>query len=408
MTQGALLLATLPAAGCDGDFFDVKDRDTLEIDQVDPVEHADLIARSAFQNLATAYTNLAVFSGWWAHEAQVGDSDPGRNQVGMRRVDPSSAAGHQMWSAVARSATAAEHATRDLRAGGGLPLAISSFTVGYSLILMAEHFCEGTVSTQHGVPGHRMNAVELLDLAVVRLQEANRVAGALPGEEARKLATAALVGIARAHLGAGRPLAAIEAASAVPADFEMNLSYIDSHDDRARLSNAVWSATSFRPALVVPAAYREVADAGDPRIRYADAGRLAQDSELHLFIQLTYPGYAAPMRLASGLEARYLVAEASTDRSIARTLIDQRRSAAGAAPFQGTSDTEVVAELMRQRALDFWLEARKMGDIRRNPAAAAFFPPAGATYYKARLGSFSDQQCWPVPAAETANNPFWN
>jgi starch-binding outer membrane protein, SusD/RagB family len=404
----AIVPLMLLVSGCDDGFFDVRNREGVDLDLIDPAEHADLIARSAFQNLATAYTNLAVFSGWWAHEARVGDSDPARNQVGLRRVDESATGGLQMWSALARSASIAEHATRDLRPTGGLPLAISSFAVGYSLILMAEHFCEGTVSVEPGVPGRRMNTVELLDLAIVRLEEAERVGVEVRGDEAIKLATAARVGIARAHLFAGRNLEALEAARGVPDSFEMMLTYVDSHEDRARLSNAVWNSTSFRPSLVVPPEYRAAADAGDPRIRYADAGRLAQDSELHFFMQLKFPSYAAPMRLASGLEARYLAAEASGDPSTVAALIAERRAAAGQPPFTDTAPGALRSELMRQRALDFWLEAKKMGDVRRAPDAAAFFPPAGAPYYKARLGHFEDQRCWAVPVSETGSNPFWN
>ena len=75
------------------------------------------------------------------------------------------------------------------------------------------------------------------------------------------------------------------------------------------------------------------------------------------------------------------------------------------AAFTGTTPAAVLAELMDQRARDFWLEARHLGDILRNPTAAALVPPVGSPFYKPLLGNFLPITCLPIPFAEKANNP---
>jgi len=116
-----------------------------------------------------------------------------------------------------------------------------------------------------------------------------------------------------------------------------------------------------------------------------------------------------PVRIASGLEARYIVAEAQLkingNTAPALALIAERRTAGNQPAFAGTTTAQVLAELMDQRARDFWLEGKHLGDVLRNPTAAALVPPAGSPFYKPELGNFLPMACLPVPFAEKANNP---
>ena len=73
--------------------------------------------------------------------------------------------------------------------------------------------------------------------------------------------------------------------------------------------------------------------------------------------------------------------------------------------FTGTGAAAILAELMDQRARDFWLEAKHLGDILRNPAAAPFVPAEGAPFYKPEQGDFGPLTCLEVPFVEKANNP---
>ncbi len=117
-----------------------------------------------------------------------------------------------------------------------------------------------------------------------------------------------------------------------------------------------------------------IRDVGDPRVKWELApgpGYTEQDVIAgHPYgIQQKYPGYASPMRLASGLEAQYIAAEASANPGHTQlVLINAQRIANGQGAYTGATDAaSVVTELYNQRAREFWLEGRKIGDLQRNP-----------------------------------------
>ena len=62
------------------------------------------------------------------------------------------------------------------------------------------------------------------------------------------------------------------------------------------------------------------------------------------------------------------------------------------------------------RARDFWLEGKKLGDLRRNPSVAltsVLTDPAGSPFYvpSTTLPSFGSKFCAPIPPQETNANP---
>jgi starch-binding outer membrane protein, SusD/RagB family len=352
---------------------------------------------------------MIVYGAWWSHEARVGDTFPTRNEFGRRFIDNTNGdLRTQVWEPMTRAASTSEVMVNTLKEVHGLPLAVAAFSEAYALVMMAEHFCDGTVAKTAIEPGPKMSTLQLLDLAIERFNLVRTETGSLTGNtEAAALATASLVGIARAHLFAGRKAEAATAARQVAPAFVFELKYVDDPANRGRTGNSVFNYTTSRQSLVVPPEYRAIADGGDTRIKYDDAGRLAQDSELRFFRQQKFPGWALPIRLASGLEARYIAAEASGDITEQLALIAERRTVGKQAVFTGTSAAAVLAELMDQRARDFWLEGKKVGDYRRNPAAVPFVPAPGTSYYKAGVGNIGTQTCWPVPDAEIRNNPNW-
>jgi hypothetical protein len=157
--------------------------------------------------------------------------------------------------------------------------------------------------------------------------------------------------------------------------------------------------------LVVPDAYRAL---NDPRVPWTDANRLATDGILRLYRPNKYPSYATPIRIASGLEASYIVAEArlqAGEAAPALALIAARRTAGSQPAFTGTGTPAILAELMDQRARDFWLEAKKLGDWRRNPAATPYVGAPGATFFKPQQGAYGTATCFPVPNSEINANP---
>src|SRR5437764_186840 len=81
--------------------------------------------------------------------------------------------------------------------------------------------------------------------------------------------------------------------------------------------------------------------------------------------QAKFNGYGDPIRLASGLEAQYIAAEAALhgtgSTTAALTVINARRAAGGQGAYAGATDSlSVITELLNQRARDFWLEGKTL------------------------------------------------
>lgn len=408
---GVALAASVSLTGtaCDS-FLDVENPGTLEADAIDPARDGELISRSAMQNLIVSYGNLVVNTAWFTNEARVGDTFPTRNEFGRRDITASTNGTHsaENWEDLQRAIATGEDAIRQLAEGAPINLGRAHWVAGFGILTQAELFCEGTVKADLAEPGSRLDTNQMLDLAIDRLTQARSILSGVGNAEASDLATAALVGIARAHLFAGRTGEAIAAASQVPADFVFNLWHVDDPANRGRLGNHVWNFSESRLSLVVGPEYRAMADAGDPRIAYVDEGRVAQDGELQLYRQDKYQGWADPIRFASGLEARYIVLEAEGNAAGVIDFINERRAAGGqSADFASSDPNAIWTEFFDQHTRDFWLEGRRMAVWRRNLDLMPYIIPPGDNYYKTGLGPVRDQTCWPVPNTEIDNNPNW-
>ena len=88
------------------------------------------------------------------------------------------------------------------------------------------------------------------------------------------------------------------------------------------------------------------------------------------------------------------------------SLIQSRRAANGQAAYSGaTDDASVLTEFEEQRGREFYLEGKRLGDFRRNPSAVLHVPQPGQAYFKSGYSPVGNQTCFPLPLAETANNP---
>jgi hypothetical protein len=403
-----VLCVTLAATPACDEFLDVENPNNLEADAIDPDRDRTLLSRSAYQAFVSRHGELMVYSAWFTGEARVGDTFPTRNEFGRRDVVENNAHTTDMWNGLHNSLQFAEETTRNIEAAGNtIDLARSYFTSGYALILLAELFCEGTFAETRTVPRGPMTSAQMLDSAIVRLQKANDVAKGLTGTEASGIATAALVGIARAHLGAGRKAQASTVAATVPANFVYSLLHMDDPSNR-NVGNTLWSYSESRISLVVPPEFIAMANAGDTRISWVDMGRPAQDGVLRFIRQNKYKGWADGERFASGLEAQYIKIEADGNPAAMFDFINARRAVGNQTPIEATTDMNVLMkELMEQKTRDFWLEGKRSGDLRRNPQHVPYVLPPGNTYYKTAVGQVANQTCWQVPTTEKTTNPNW-
>jgi hypothetical protein len=395
-------VSVVALAGCSTD---VKDPTVVQASTIDPVADARVFSLSAqqnfYQSLASFINNTANYSNeTWSGAVRNETNDIARHVIVDTNVDLSGS----FWAPMQQVIGTNDQVVSVLR---GTPtfttdiaVARSSLWSGMAVELLGEIFCEGVLHV-----GPALTTAQMMDSAIVRLQQAASVAGGLTGPEATKILNVARVGLARAYLQKGDNAAALAAANLVPAAFTAASVHVDDPQARGRLSNGVF-VTSSGTTQIVAGPYRALAD---PRVTFVDAGINAQDGRNRLFRQTKYASFTAPIRIASGLEARYIAAEAQLKingtTTPALTLIAERRTAGNQPAFTGTTTAAVLAELMDQRARDFWLEGKHQGDIIRNPTAAALVPPTGSVFYKSEYGNFLAPACLPIPFAEKANNP---
>jgi hypothetical protein len=432
---GLLGLSVIATPACDR-FVTVKNPNNLEADSIDPDRDASLLSQSVFARFvagggtSSSLEGAYVLGAWFTNHARVGDTFPTRNAVGQRNIPDSGNETDAVWNSIHTNIQFARTTIRSTAAAGNTLNAARAWWVsGFSILLMADYFCEGTIAAGTAVEDARpkMTTAALLDSAINDLTQARTVIASLTGlntadaAEASNLSNSALVGIARAQLQLGRSAAAITTAQAVPANFTFNIAHIDNTSQRG-FGNKIWEFSETRISLVVGPEFRTIATgttqtgsliAGtgrpDSRVAFTDAGRLAQDGVLQFFRQAKMPGWASNMRFASKLEAQYVEEEAKKDPVTMLAFINTRRTAGGQLAYSGATDiNSLMAELMLQKSIDFWLEGKEMEDFRRNPTIYPFVLPTGNNYYKSSLGPVGTDLCWPVPRTEKERNLKWN
>lgn len=298
--------------------------------------------------------------------------------------------------------------------------------IGYSILMLAEAFCSGVPLSNVDVdgafqasPGLETNA--LLDSAIANFDRATSLAGSNFAAEVNL----ARVGKARAQMLRGDYAAAAATVAPVPSNFVYQVEF----DAATQVTwNAVnqllnqekrWSTTDNEGTNGL-----NFMSAHDPRVPWGDEdGTLyapagdgpALDGGTH-FSQLKYPDVGDDIELASGVEARYIQAEAALKAGnvgSALTFVNQARAAENlglgalvAADFGATAKDQ-ARRLFRERAFSLWLEGKRMGDIRRMIRHFGFTEDEVLPIGLDRRGDpYGDAVVWEIPQDER-NNPLY-
>ena len=310
------------------------------------------------------------------------------------------------------------------RAESSLQLARALAYAGYSYVVLGDFLCEAPIDLSAPVPqdGIYEMAVGRFTRAIDIATAAGVAAAAADDEEAvaaaDDVASLARVGLARTQLNLGETAAAIAAAAAVPAGFEAWVHYVSDADNWRVYNFMNWFA-GYRyvgelDLALDPAVWGAVADPRiprDPTLRRLGNG--ARDGLLAYQTQ-SYSEYApsntqvfgeeTDIRFASGLEARYIVAEAGgMSAAELRAFVNERR-AVGAQGLFGGTDAQLRDELLDQRLRDFFLDGHRMGDLRRYKKLYGLdLWPSGQM--PGLPQSYGTQECWPVAQSEIDANP---
>jgi hypothetical protein len=306
----------------------------------------------------------------------------------------------------------ADSASRDIRVARSLAYA------GYGYVGLGEMNC--TTPIDLGVPKTPaeifQDAIDRFDEAIQIATDARTYLSGIAGIDPNLLAATdsvrwfALVGAARASLNRNELAQASAYAAQVPAAFVYNAYYTTQVPNRVynRLEQGSSGNLQNSPFMAMDT---------DPRVpRLINTGA-TNGKPLSPTAYSTYNGVAGngggrfavtmAVRIASGLEAQYIVAEAAGPTAATSAFVDARRAVGGQAALNlAAGDPQIMAELRDQRRRDFYLDNHRLGDLRRY---AEFYGvnefPTGPYPTSTSGQVYSTSTCWPLPVSEINDNP---
>ena len=427
MSLGALALALGTATGCEN-FLTADNPGAVEAEDLNDAIYAGLIASGPIFGFQDANDDITYWNAQLTDElynravfVEEGQIDRRELYSDMTYINaflyaPMQRARFLSEDAVNRlTVILADTVGRDLRVARALAYG------GYTYITLGEMMC--TTPIDRSVP---KTWDEMMTAAVAKFDSAVTIAGAAktylqtltPVTAAITAAIAgtdsvknfALVGAARASLNKNDKAKALTYAQQVPVDFVFRAYYSVNTTGQ---SNRTWDRlTNGKNANLVNTPF--LAMATDPRVpriggTTTSAGTpLSPPSYSTFNNSLTGADFAATssMRIASGLEAQYIIAEANGPTPATLTFVNARRAAGLQTPSAATGDA-LMAELRDQRSRDFYLDNHRLGDLRRYkrfyqidlfPKGAYPGSTSGATYNESI-------DCWPLPTNEINDNP---
>lgn len=273
---------------------------------------------------------------------------------------------------------------------------------GYANRHLGENFCEGVVNG-----GAKGPYTVYFERAEGYFTEAMTVAQAAGNTT---LATAAQAGRASVRLLRNNPTGAVADAAGIANTFAYRMPYYGNELDQ--YNRIYWAGANqpYRAHTVWNTVYDSIRKTTrDPRVPFdssltvltgdAAVGNLGR---VRWYFQTKYADRTAPINLSSGWEMRLIEAEAKLiagDWQGAMTIINARRTNLSLPLYTVGTLNDAWAVLKRERGTELWLEARRLGDMRR---WAALNRP-GALHPLEILPN--RDLCFNTPRSETETNP---
>jgi starch-binding outer membrane protein, SusD/RagB family len=327
------------------------------------------------------------------------------------------------WEQAQRARWLAEETLRRMEAAGPPPatapaadrtafqnqLQAAFLYAGFANRLLGENMCDGVIDGSAILPNatYFTRAESLFTKAIA-------VTGGTPATIATQ-SQAAYAGRAAARVHLNKWTEAVGDAGQVPIAFVYNMPYfnIGNDDQRNRIAYASFN-TPYRAHTnwnTWHDVYKKATN--DPRVPITIT-TLTGDAAIEccgrvpFWPQAKHALSQSPIRLASGREMRLIEAEAklrNNDLAGAMTSLNLVRTNAGVATVTAADITEAWTLLKRERGIELWLEARRLGDLRRwkaanTPGALDPLESIGAVSHLAR-----QDLCFPIGRSERQTNP---
>jgi hypothetical protein len=417
-----LLAIGVLLGGCDS-LTDVQPNDkTVPAEQLENPSSFEARLVGAQADFFFAYDMAIAWQGLYTDELY----DPG-NSVEQRRVLPSNGTIGAvdeapegidgLWTPMQRAAFVTNDLQGDIKAGNfpeqvptpedSPQLARVSLFAGYTKVILADLFC----SLAFGGDGPELTPADTYQQAIEDFTEAIEAENADP-----EIQNAAYVGRARAHLQLGNDEQAVTDAEAVPRGFEYAPNAFSTNSQREQ--NDLWNMLTDSQRFTVDPRFRSMVvdntDTPDPRVD------VFQDPEDPFGVDGSTPQYQAqkyssptsPIRVASWVEAQYIIAEVEGGQAAVDIINDVRDVQGISETFSSSDEVEIRNKVMDERRRALFLEGQRMGDLRRyrDKFGAETLPeegrfPTGEDVDIDPPAEYQDGVCFPLPDAERENNP---
>ena len=344
------------------------------------------------------------------------------------------------WEQAQRARWVAEEALRRLEAAGPPPvgalqtvvqynnlLQLAYLYAGYANRLLGENMCDAVIDNSAALA----NSV-FFTRAESLFTKAIAVTGGTPATILAQ-ATAAYAGRASVRVFLGNWAGAIADANQVAIGFVYNMPYYNIGDDNQR-NRIFWSSGNTRESGSAYRAHTQwntwylqykygsattftattPAVMNDPRIAVVTSTQAVGDAAIDccgkvpFYPEAKYAASASAIRLSSGREMVLIKAEErliANDMAGGMTFINQARTNAGAPTITAVDITDAWRLLKRERGIELWLEARRMGDLRRWKAAATPGALDPLEVVGAASHLTSQDLCFPISRSERQTNP---
>lgn len=320
------------------------------------------------------------------------------------------------WSQTQRARWTAEDGIRRMtevwgaRANNSAIVAQAYLWAGYANRALGENMCEAVIDG-----GARQPRATFLQRAESHFTKAIEIGTAAGGTTGTNVATAAKAGRAAVRVHLGNWAAAVSDASGIATTFSYKMPYYN-RGDADEYNRIAWAGfrQPYKTHTMWGTWYADYYNSTkDARVKYVDTGVVGDGKvtccgAVPFYQQQKHALRESPIVLSSGQEMRLIEAEDQLLKGnwqAAMTTINALRASSGLTPWTATSLNEAWGFLKRERGIQLYLEARRLGDMYRWKASNT----PGALDPKETLSAASyllaQDLCFPISRGEMDTNP---
>ncbi|HSU97651.1 MAG TPA: RagB/SusD family nutrient uptake outer membrane protein [Gemmatimonadaceae bacterium] len=444
----ALVTTILIGSAACNDYLKVTNPSAVDVSKLADSADANLLVNGAIGEFQTMIANTALYGGILTDESNSAHANVSYNLLDQRNLTDNLDLVSLTYSPIQRARFDGDTVANRLigydgsTAATDVRIARTLTFAAYSTLILGETFCAAPVQG-----GAAMTPAQLFAAAQPKFDSALVIARAASAANINKvvadsIVNLALVGAARTALDLGDRARAISYASQVTPDFVYRVYFAEGIPPSPALPvNPYWNGMGSPQAstaangtsvsggfsyassalwIMVDSTFQNL---NDPRVPTTPTQVKAMSASYFGYVAnqpKSFGGYTAPsvahpggqamtpgasIRIASYLEAQYIIAEANAGNATTLAFVNAQRAANGQPASVATSPTAVMADLRDQRRREFYLDGHRLGDLRRYIALYSVDQfPTGIVPHSAGT-PYGTAVCFPIPISELNSNP---